>query len=71
MRVNLTPNKGNWQRQQGQRPRPGTKVGKVTKAKTRTKTTSRNNAGHIAFFTVKAQGTAPKIVRRQKRHKKG
>ena len=32
-RVNLTQNKGNWQRQQGQRPRPGTKVGKVTKGK--------------------------------------
>jgi hypothetical protein len=70
-RVNLTPNKGNWQHQQGRRPRPGTKVGKVTKAKTRTKTTTKNNAGHIAFFTAKAQGTAPKIVRRQKRHRKG
>ena len=69
-RVNLTPNKGNWQHQQGRRPRPGTKVGKVTKAKTRTKTTTRNNAGHIAFFTAKAQGIAPKIVRRQKRHMK-
>ena len=69
LRVNLTPNKGNWQRQQGRRPRPGTKVGKVTKAKTGTKTTTRNNAGHIAFFTAKAQGTAPKI--RQKRYRKG
>ena len=68
-RVNLTPSKGNWQRQHGRRPRPGTKVGKTTKAKTGTKT-SRNNAGHIAFFTAKAQGTAPKIVRRQKRHRK-
>ena len=48
----------------------GTKVGKVTKAKTRTKTTTRNNVGHIAFFTAKAQGTAPKIVRRQRRHRK-
>ena len=69
MRVNLNPNKGNWQRQQDQRPKPGTKVGKATKAKTGTKT-SRNNAGHIAFFTAKAQGTAPKIVQRQKRYRK-
>ena len=69
-RVNLTPSKGNRQRQHGRRPRPGTKVGKVTKAKTGTKTTARNNAGHIAFFTAKAQGTAPKIVQRQKRHRK-
>ena len=70
-RVNLTPKKGNWQRQLGRRPRPGTKVGKVTKAKTGTKTTARNNAGHIAFFTAKTQGIAPKIVQRQKRHRKG
>ena len=70
-RVNPTPSKGNRQRQHGQRPRQGTKVGKVTKAKTRTKTTTRNNVGQIAFFTAKAQGTAPKIVRRQKKHKKG
>ena len=71
LRVNLTPSKGNRQRQHGQRPRPGTKVGKVTKAKTRTKTTARNNAGHITFFTMKTQGTTPKIVRRQKKHRKG
>ena len=70
-RVNLTPNKGNCQGQQGRRPRPGTKVGKVTKAKIGTKTTTRNNAGHIVFFTTKMQGTAPKIVRRQKKHRKG
>ena len=70
-RVNLTPSKGNWQRQHGRRPRPVTKVGKVTKAKTGTKTTARNNTGHIAFFTAKTQGTSPKIVRRQKRHRKG
>ena len=47
------PGKGNWKRHHGRRPRLGTKVGKVTKAKTRTKTTARNNAGHIAFFTAK------------------
>ena len=69
-RVNLTPNKGNWQRQQGRRPRPGTKVGKVTKAKTGTKTTTKNNVGHIAFSTAKAQGTTPKIVQKQRRHRK-
>ena len=70
-RVNLTLSKGNRHRQHGRRPRQGTKVSKVTKAKTGTKTTSRNNAGHIAFFMAKAQGTTPKIVRRQKRHRKG
>ena len=70
-RVNLTPSKGNRQRQKGRRPRQGTKVGKVTKAKTRIETKARNNAGHIAFFTAKTQGTAPKIVRRQKKHRKG
>ena len=70
-RVNLTPSKGNRQRQHGQRPRQGTKVGKFTKAKTGTKTKARNNAGHIAFFAAKTQGTAPKIVRRQKKHRKG
>jgi hypothetical protein len=70
-RVNPTPSNGNRQRQHGRRPRQGTKIGKVTKAKTGTETKARNNAGHIAFFTVKTQGTAPKIVRRQKKHKKG
>jgi len=70
-RVNLTPSKGNKQRQHDRRPRQGTKVGKVTKAKTRTETKARNNAGHIAFFTAKMQGTTPKIVQRQKKHKKG
>ena len=70
-RVNPTPSNGNRQRQHSRRPRQGTKIGKVTKAKTGTKTKARNNAGHIAFFTAKTQGTAPKIVRRQKRHRKG
>ena len=70
-RVNLTPSKGNRQHQHGRRPRQGIKVGKVTKAKTGTETKARNNAGHIAFFTAKTQGTTPKIVRRQKKHRKG
>ena len=70
-RVNPTPSKGNRQRQHGRRPRQGTKIGKVTKAKTGTETKARNNAGHIAFSMAKTQGTAPKIVQRQKKHRKG
>ena len=70
-RVNPTPSNGNRQRQHGRRPRQGTKIGKVTKAKTGTETKARNSASHIASFTVKMQGTAPKIVWRQKKHKKG
>ena len=70
-RVNPNTSKGNSQRQHGQRPKQGTKVTKVTKEKTGTKTKVRNNASHIASFTAKTQGTAPKIVRRQKKHKKG
>ena len=70
-RVNPNTSKGNSQRQHGRRPRQGIKVGKVTKAKTGTETKARNNAGHIAFSTAKTQGTAPKIVRRQKKRMKG
>ena len=64
--------------EQGQQAAPtrpetwkGTKVGKVTKTKTGIETKARNNAGHIVIFTTKMQGTAPKIVRRQKKHRKG
>ena len=70
-RVNPNTSKGNIQRQHGRRPKQGTKVAKVTKEKTGTETKARNSASHIASFTVKMQGTAPKIVWRQKKHKKG
>ena len=71
LRANFTRSKGSWQRQQHWRPKQKIKVAKVTRAKTGTKISSRNNASHIASFTAKAPGTTTKIVRRQKRHRKG